>query len=858
MSPLFRRAPHTLPLALCAALLLPATAHSAPTWETFLASDADVVPRVDGVLVPLPDGTTLLIGGRTLPGKSGGATPSVVRIHPGAVSPQPSLAAVMKPLLQARYGHTATLLPDGRILVVGGIDAGGNALKSAEIGTVDGDGNVTWEPTAPLGDSRSFHTATVLANGRVLVVGGRDAQGKDLGTAESFDPFAKNSEGKWNGVAPLPEGQGRSYHTATLLPDGRVLVAGGARDTGPLNVTWVLDPKAPTGSPWKAEPPLGKPRAGHQAVLMPSGQVLLVGGCEQAPTDPAVCTRPSRDEFFTSGTDAWALLPSTPPTYTDKDTNKTALYFGQSVVGLRNGWVLAAFGRVQLDGAVFDDKAVFTLRPASSDPPHDPIGPIAEPLPGTWHWAPSTEAPQLPTPGNASPFHSHAAAAVDAAGNVVVAGGRRGETSLVDSVDYLAFLPDGESCTHDDGGLECAGGVCLCATADCTTTACATPLPNGSLCTRGDDCTSRSCEPTTDQKAQVCCAVACKDTCTSDATGVTVGTCGATGCSPQFKSCEGYRCQGDACLDSCTTNDQCAINFYCTKMGKCEHVLDKGDPCTSGSECDSGFCVDKVCCDTSCTGFCDSCNSEDTGKADGTCTGRSPTRGPRAGNTTCDPSDDEPCGNTGLCDGKGNCAKASPGTPCDQDATRDGYACDDQGRQSIQMLCDGQGVCTNTNTDCKGYVCDPQTSLCAIRCNAGVDNPLDSKQTLCASGLVCGLTTGQCGEGSVCLPPAQYIESSGGSLVTKSCQHNRPCLPENPADCARECSSSLDCAPGSVCRLNGDCSPPAQPSDDDPDCFCAQPGPARPSTTGLLATLLAVGTLGARRRLSRRAARASR
>ena len=112
----------------------------------------------------------------------------------------------------ARWGHTATQLDDGRVLVAGGVGPGGNITASAEIYDPATD---SWSAAASLGTERAQHTATLLDNGRVLVAGG------GVASAEIYNP-ATNS---WSATGSLAAS--RFAHTATLLDDGRVLVAGG-------------------------------------------------------------------------------------------------------------------------------------------------------------------------------------------------------------------------------------------------------------------------------------------------------------------------------------------------------------------------------------------------------------------------------------------------------------------------------------------------------------------------------------------------------------------------------------------------------------------------------------------------------
>ena len=126
------------------------------------------------------------------------------------------------PLVQGRYRHTATLLADGRVLLAGGRGNayGENPLSSAELYDP---ASSTWTAVGRLNWSRESHTATLLRNGKVLVAGGiGDCRGHS--SAELFDP----TDGTWTPTGYMSNE--RWHHTATLLPDGKVLVAGGGYD----------------------------------------------------------------------------------------------------------------------------------------------------------------------------------------------------------------------------------------------------------------------------------------------------------------------------------------------------------------------------------------------------------------------------------------------------------------------------------------------------------------------------------------------------------------------------------------------------------------------------------------------------
>jgi uncharacterized delta-60 repeat protein len=166
-------------------------------------------------------------------------------------------------LSTARYHHTATLLPNAKVLVAGGVGTSG-FLSSAELYS-PGTG---WVTTGPLNTPRNGHTATLLPNGKVLIAGGYN--GGWLASAELFDPFT----GTWTATGSL--NTPRTAHTATLLPNGQVLITGGYNGSngGPASAE-LYDPVSGT---WTTTGSLTTPRTDHTATVLPNGQVLIVGG----------------------------------------------------------------------------------------------------------------------------------------------------------------------------------------------------------------------------------------------------------------------------------------------------------------------------------------------------------------------------------------------------------------------------------------------------------------------------------------------------------------------------------------------------------------------------------------------------
>ncbi len=129
-------------------------------------------------------------------------------------------------------------------------------------------GEPVWITVGPMATARERHTATLLPSGKVLVAGGSDATGASTATAELYDP----ATGTWSATAPMVTA--REGHTATLLSSGKVLVAGGAEG----ELARSIEQYDPATASWSPAGLMSIPRSDHTATLLASGSVLLVGG----------------------------------------------------------------------------------------------------------------------------------------------------------------------------------------------------------------------------------------------------------------------------------------------------------------------------------------------------------------------------------------------------------------------------------------------------------------------------------------------------------------------------------------------------------------------------------------------------
>ena len=252
---LLRRTAFPLLLLTAGLLLVQPCAGQGGTWTETGSLNA---ARGVHTATLLPNGKVLVAGGFD--------TIDVVLASAELYDPATGIWMTTGSLATARFDHTATLLPNGKVLVAGGVDSNLDILASAELYDP---ASGTWTATGSLAAARYWHTATLLPNGKVLVAGGYDSINV-FASAELYDP----ASGTWTATGSLANG--RWLHTATLLPNGKVLVAGGF-DTS-LNTlanAELYDPASGTSSETGS---LNTARRLHTATLLPKGMVLVAGG----------------------------------------------------------------------------------------------------------------------------------------------------------------------------------------------------------------------------------------------------------------------------------------------------------------------------------------------------------------------------------------------------------------------------------------------------------------------------------------------------------------------------------------------------------------------------------------------------
>jgi N-acetylneuraminic acid mutarotase len=345
------------------------------------------------------------------------STLPTITITPASQQPGWSAAASMT---TARDDQTATLLANGQVLVVGGVDANSNPLSSAELYDPI---NNTWSSAGSLATARASQTATLLNNGRVLVTGGNSmgsaAIGTTLSSAELYDPISVS----WSSAGSMSTP--REEQTATLLKNGRVLVVAGFNP----NVRHALssaDLYDPVSNTWSSAGSLATARGGATATLLSNGEVLVAGGSPTRATlgalssaqlyDPTTNSWPSAASMITARWSATAtLLPSGRVLVAGGlDANWNALSTAELYDPTTNTWTSAASMGAPLGGPVTllaNGKVLAILADGTAE--------LYDPARNTWSSA-----------GSIVPARTGFTATLLNSGEVLVAGGSDGNSAV--------------------------------------------------------------------------------------------------------------------------------------------------------------------------------------------------------------------------------------------------------------------------------------------------------------------------------------------------------------------------------------------------------------------------------------------
>jgi hypothetical protein len=240
-----------------------------PATNTFAQTGDLVEGRMSHTATLLRDGRVLVAGGKTL--NIGGFHVYESPTDTAEIYDHGTFTLLGK-TLSRRNGHTATLLPNGNVLIAGGK----GATIPAEVFDA---ATSSFFPAPPMRVPRYGHTSTLLDDGTVLISGGNDQGGFPVTETEIYDPIVNAFRGA--GALPVP----RTQHAAAKLSDGRVLIVGGAggaeRDSARA---FVYDPKTETFAETVS---MATERLSPAATLLPNGAVLVSGGYKiEAPYAP--------------------------------------------------------------------------------------------------------------------------------------------------------------------------------------------------------------------------------------------------------------------------------------------------------------------------------------------------------------------------------------------------------------------------------------------------------------------------------------------------------------------------------------------------------------------------------------------
>ncbi len=252
-----------------------------PAGRAWDSANSMSTPRANHALVRLADGRVLVIGGDVSTLNGPRTLTAGCEIYDPSLDTWSATGALTVP----RANHAAILLPDGHVLVSGGVTGSGVLISTVSGCERFDPASGTWSSVGAMALDRSGHTLTLLPDGGALAVGGYSQPNlgsNPVSTAEC-ERFSALS-GTWTVTASMSID--RSYHGAMVLGDGRILVAGGYSSTlsGPLSACEIFDPISST---WTVGPSMSDPRTGPALVRIGDGRAMAIGGSGTVSRQPS-------------------------------------------------------------------------------------------------------------------------------------------------------------------------------------------------------------------------------------------------------------------------------------------------------------------------------------------------------------------------------------------------------------------------------------------------------------------------------------------------------------------------------------------------------------------------------------------
>ncbi len=688
-------------------------------------------------------------------------------VYPIAVDPSWSSASAM---LSRRKYHTATRLADGRVLVTGGTN-GTTTLSSAEIWDPV---SSSWSALPAMGKARQDHVALLLPSGKVLVAGGKDTSAVHV-TAELFDPASLS----W-AAASGTNLRAHSDGCATLLPGGKVLFfAGESLLTG--TPTAKADLYDPATDSWSAAPDATCVYARPVCTVLATGRVYATGDY--------TC-----GSIYNAVTNTWASSGGSMgvPAGWVKNQAQALLGSGKALITGGRGYLVSGnppgthaytydevaghqvappmLGARMLHASVLLPRGDVLVSGGSDGTSVLSTTETFDPGTGTWTAGPALLAAR-----------SDHTMTVLASGDALVVGGV-GASAPLSTAELFLIGALGATCAAD---TDCSSGICVdkvCCDTSCSSSCQACDVAGklgtcslvtgavhgsrvactGAATTCGGSCNGLSTGCAYPPATTECVSASC-------AAGVATpaqfcngaGKCGSapgTACAP-------YACGAVGCKITCLVDGDCAATHYCA-AGSCVLKKAKGAACTTTAECASpNQCADGVCCDSACDKACEACNL--SGSA-GVCS--------KVPDGAGDPH--KKCG-AGPCAAgckAGACGFKASTETCAVAACKDGVLTKSAACSGTDDLCAGASP-----TPCPDGLACADATACKTKCVVNTD---------CAAG-VCDPATGKCGG----LPLDGGVSDGGADLGVAETPAPDPGAKPTVGSFVR-CNKASDCATG--------------------------------------------------------------